>query len=76
MLLATPPAPVIRVYPAKTVLNVGASQGLNLDVTALANRTNYTIVMDVRSPAINGYNKLMSLDDGSFSEGQGGPTRD
>jgi hypothetical protein len=51
----------------KTVLNVEAAHGLNLDVTALVNRTNYTIVMDVRSPTISGYNKLMSLD-GGFSD--------
>ncbi len=53
----------------KTVLNLTDLQGLNLDVSALANKTDYTIVMDVRSSQVSDYNKLMSLDGGSSDSG-------
>ena len=54
---------------ARNVLSLTAHQGLNLDVSGLANKVQYTIIMDVSSSQISSYNKLMSLDGGSSDNG-------
>ena len=53
----------------RNVLSLSSHQGLNLDVSSLASKTQYTIIMDVSSSNISNYNKLMSLDGGTADNG-------
>jgi len=50
-------------------LSITDHQGLNIDVSALTSKTNYTIIMDVKSSSIASYNKLISLDGGTTDNG-------
>jgi len=55
--------------PDDTYLSLAGREGLNLDISSLPSRLNYTIVMDVRTSQVNSYNKLISLDGGVSDSG-------
>lgn len=53
----------------RNVLSLTNHQGLNLDLSSLANKAQYSIIMDVSASNISDYNKLMSLDGGTSDNG-------
>jgi hypothetical protein len=55
--------------PDDTYLSLAGREGLNLDISSLPSRLNFTIVMDVRTSQVNFYNKLISLDGGVSDSG-------
>jgi hypothetical protein len=53
----------------ESYLSLAATQALDVDTSALANKSCYSIVMDVRTSDVTDYNKLISLDGGTSDNG-------